>query len=165
MFNHISDIHSFLFSHESQDGENDGGAEEGGEGVDTADQHGITDNIVMKLVVRSHSQKCSNTHSIREEDLSASINPALASLQDFPVGREQEFESIHGSIQCQGFSAQDGQDDVGEDCRSPNNLEKQKKPWIETTLLQGTLDSAKKSRIKYHIVKSYRIYIADATRY
>ena len=131
MLDNIADFHALLFGHKPKDRENDRGREKGSESVDSANHDRIADNVVMKLVVGSHGQERSNSDSIREKDLSSSIDPALASLQDFPVGSEQEFESIPGSIQCQGLSAQDGQNDVGEDCRSPNNLEKQKKPWIE----------------------------------
>ena len=59
--------------HVAQDGEDDGGREEAGEGVDGADDQGVPVAVVVELVVASKGQKSPNADSIRVEDLSASV--------------------------------------------------------------------------------------------
>ena len=57
----------------TEDGEDDGGGEEAGEGVDRADEEGVPVAVVVELVVAAQGQKSSNANSIRVEDLSASV--------------------------------------------------------------------------------------------
>ena len=60
-------------SHVAKDGEDDGGREEGCEGVHAANKDGITVAIMMELVVAAKGQKSSNTNAVRKENLSAAI--------------------------------------------------------------------------------------------
>ena len=113
-------------SHVSQDGEDDGGAEEGGEGVDAADGDGVAVTVVVELVVRAKSQQSSDPDAVRKEDLGAAVDPALAVLQALPVRSEQELEAFHRSGQGQSFNAQDAQDAIRKHGRKPNNLKEEK---------------------------------------
>ena len=69
----VPNLHSFRVCHVAEDGEDDGGGEEAGEGVDGADDEGVPVAVVMELVVASESKKCADANSIRVEDLSASV--------------------------------------------------------------------------------------------
>ena len=69
----VPNLHSFRVGHVTQDGEDDGGGEEAGEGVDGADDQGVPVAVVMELVVASESKKSADANSIRVEDLSASV--------------------------------------------------------------------------------------------
>ena len=60
-------------SHVAQDGEDHHGREEGGEGVDAADDNGVLVAVVVELVVAAQGQQSSNANSIGEEDLSAAV--------------------------------------------------------------------------------------------
>ena len=97
-FDHIWNFHSFFFSHESKNGENDRCREKGSSSVDSADEHGIFVAIVMKFVIGTQGQKRSNADAIGEENLSAAIYPAFTGLQSFPIRSKQEFDTIHGAI-------------------------------------------------------------------
>ena len=59
--------------HVAQDGEDHHGREEGGEGVDAADDNGVLVAVVVELVVASEGQKGADSDSVREEDLSAAV--------------------------------------------------------------------------------------------
>ena len=49
-------------------------------------------------------------------------NPDLGLRQPRPVGREEELQASHGSLQGQCFNTEDGEDDVGEDSTEPEDL-------------------------------------------
>merc|ERR1719376_247618 len=121
-FDDVSDFDSFFVRHVSQDGEDDGGGEEGGEGVDAADGDGVAVAVVVELVVGSEGEESADANAVREEDLGASVDPALAVHQSVPVRCEEKLESLHGSGQSQSFDAQDAQDAIRENGREPDDL-------------------------------------------
>ena len=110
--------------HKSENWEDNDCREEWGEGVDAADNNRVPINVVVEFVIRSKCQECSDSNSIWEKDLSATINPALACLQDFPIWCEQEFKSFKRSRKCQCFDAKDAQQYVRRDGWYPNDLKK-----------------------------------------
>ena len=70
---HVLHLHTLGGGHVAQDREDDDSREEAGEGVDTADEDGVLVTVVVELVVASQGQESSDTNTIGEEDLSASI--------------------------------------------------------------------------------------------
>lgn len=55
--------------HEPEDGKDDGGREEGGEGVDAAHKDGVAVAVVVELVVAAQGKEGPDAHAVREEDL------------------------------------------------------------------------------------------------
>ena len=133
--------------HITQDGEDDDGRKEAGEGVDGADDEGVSVAIVVEFVVAAQGQESSDADAVRVEDLGAfrktflifctsknkiqkeirfwkftSIDPTFAHRQPVPVRGEQEDDALQGSIQAQGLDGQDTQDDVGEKGEEPQSL-------------------------------------------
>jgi len=108
--------------HVAEDGEDDGGREEAGEGVDGADEQGVPVAVVVELVVASQGKESTDADAIRVEDLSASVDPNLGLPESFPLGSEQELQSVGGTLKCESFDAEDGENDIGEDGANPENL-------------------------------------------
>ena len=70
---HVPDVHTLGVGHVAQDGEDDGGGEEAGEGVDGADDDGVPVAVLVELVVAAESQQGPDSHPVGVEDLGASV--------------------------------------------------------------------------------------------
>ena len=110
--------------HKSKNGENNRCREKWGECINTTNKKGISVAIMVELVIWSQSQESSNANSIWEENLSASIDPALTGWQSAPIRSEQKFDTIPGTFKCQGLDTENAQNNVREDRTAPNDLKK-----------------------------------------
>ena len=79
--------------------------------------------ILIELVVGSQSEQGADAHPVRVEDLGAPVDPALAHLEPLPVGGEEVDHAVPGAVQAEGAEGQDGEDDVGEHGREPDDLQ------------------------------------------
>ena len=70
---HVPNVDTLGVGHVAEDGEDDGGREEAGEGVDGADDDGVPVAVLVELVVAAQSQEGPDSNPVGVEDLGASV--------------------------------------------------------------------------------------------
>ena len=137
---HVPHLHPLGVRHVAQDGEDHHGGEEGGEGVDAADEDRVLVTVVVELVVAAQRQQSADTNSVGKEDLGASIYeqiqystysvysttrltyPDLALGEPVPVRGEEVLDAVQRALEREGLDAEDAQNHVREDGGEPEHL-------------------------------------------
>ena len=70
---HVSYVNLLRVSHVAQDGEDHDGREEGGEGINAADEDGVLVAVMVELVVAPEGEEGPDANSVGEKDLSAAV--------------------------------------------------------------------------------------------
>jgi hypothetical protein len=107
---------------------------------------------VVELVVGAECEQRSDSDAVRVEDLGSAVDPALAVREAVPVGREEVLDAVPGTVQRESLSGQDGQDDVGERGREPDDLEMRGKRRIRTCL-GNTIRKETKSGVRGPLIR------------
>jgi hypothetical protein len=76
----------------------------------------------MIFIVASKSHQSSQTETIREEDLSYSVNPHLRLSKFAEVGRDVEANSLHCTGECNATNEKNCEENVWEEGSEVNNL-------------------------------------------
>ena len=112
---HVCDIHPLLLGHEAEEGEDDEPREDGGAGVDAADDQGVLVHVVVILVVRAERDDGAESEAVWEENLGCGVNPDPGVAQLGEVGHKIEVDTVRGALESHAAEEEDEEKEVGEE--------------------------------------------------
>ena len=120
--NDISNLHTSLLGHESDNRKYDKSCKDGGAAVGQGNEDGIPVAVVGELVVTGEGDEPTKRGAKRVEDLSGGICPHLDGLEGLQLWLDVELNSLGSSVESGTPDQEDEQDKVGEQGSEVHNL-------------------------------------------